>query len=434
VVLIRHAVLIACVLSGACKQSLFDQGDDTAGASDGAVGSPDAAAPVAATCPSPCLADAAADFAGTSRPWRYLDDHRDRTWTAMSGDATARTGADPANRIAPCAASATNAACVALPGALLVSSAGATHPADPALELTVATAQVIQLSLHARVASGAEQIIRLYRNSREDVLFTGTATAGATLDHAITLDALAGDRFLLAVAPSANGAEVAVQLFANATGAVFPATCQIALSFAAASGNTIDNLCGSDFTHRLFDEDTDTAPPLAAGPFAELGTAADLTSDNYFESTTLLDRSHDTTTQLWVKQRAFVDSDDSWLFSDLDLNTTGGLGIAIVNRSPPVLDVATTLTATQTDNTFADAIAPWPMDGGWHFVRVVHTNGSLNVCVDGARKANVAVPAGFLRSTFAPYLGANQRWTPQGAHVDGELDDVRVVTGALPCE
>ena len=425
-VLIRPALfLLVGVLAGAgCTQSLFDEGGATAADVDD----------VPRTCPSPCLADAAADFArGVGSPWRYLDDHRDRTWTAMTGDQT-RTGADPANHIASCAANADNAACRGLSAGLLVASAGATHSADPAIELTIPTSQVVQLVVRAYLASGADQPIRLYRNSREDLLYAGVAKAGVGLSHAITLDALAGDRFLLAVAPNGNGAEVAVQLFASPTGAVFPSSCQVAVSFAAAAGNTADNLCGSDFTHKLYDGDMDTPPPLAAGPFTELGNAADLTSDAYFESTTILDKTHDTTVQLWVKLRAFVDSYDAWLFSDLDLNTTGGLGIAIVNRSPVVLDVATTLTATPTSNTFSDAIAPYPMDAGWHFVRAVHTNGSLNVCIDGVRKANVAVPAGFLRSTFAPYLGKNAVWTPQGAFVNGEIDDVRVLTGALPCE
>jgi Concanavalin A-like lectin/glucanases superfamily len=427
----RHVLIVIALLVGAgCTQSLFDEGRaGTAGDDDGGIAVP-------ATCPSPCLGDAAADFAGTAGGrWRYLDDHRDRTWIAMAGDATTRTGADPANHITTCAGNPTNPACVALPGALLIASAGATHPADPALELTIATSQVIQLSVHARVASGAAQQIRLYRNSREDVLFTGAVGPGAALDHAIALDALAGDRFLLAVAPSTNGAEVAVQLFANATGAVFPSSCQIAVSFAAATGNTVDNLCGSDFTHKLFDADMETPPALAAGPFTELGSAGDLVSDAYFEGTAILDRTHDTTTQLWVKLRGFVDTfDNAWLFSDLDLNNAGGLGITITNREPPLLDVTTTLTATPTDNTFADALAPYPMDAGWHFVRVVHTNGSLDVCIDGVRKASVAAVAGSLRSTFVPYLGKNAVWNPQGAFVDGELDDVRVLTGALPCE
>jgi hypothetical protein len=352
----------------------------------------------------------------------------------MTGDAVTRRGADPDNQITTCAANPSHPACVGLPGALLIASAGATGAADPAIELTLPASQVIQLSLRAFIASGADQEIRLYRNSREDVLFTGVATGGVALDHAIVLDALAGDRFLLAVAPRGGGAEVAVQLFANATEAVFPSTCQIAVSFSAATGNTVDNLCGTDFTHALYDGDMETPPPLAAGPYNELGTAADLTGDAFYKGATILDKTQDITVQLWVKLRGYVEVYDAWLFSDMDLNTTGGLGISITNDVTPLLDVGTTLTATPTSNTFLDALTPYPTDGGWHFIRVVHSRGTVAVCLDGARKTSIEVPAGFLRSTFVPYFAKNAVWSPQGAFVDGELDDIRVLTGALPCD
>jgi len=101
--------------------------------------------------------------------------------------------------------------------------------------------------------------------------------------------------------------------------------------FAAAVGNTVDNVCGDDFTHSLYNAGTNTPPVLAAGPFPELGKAADLTSDAYFQGTGTLDKSGDTTVQFWVKFRKFVDTfDNAWLFSDLDLVATGGLGVVIV--------------------------------------------------------------------------------------------------------
>ncbi len=439
----RACALIGALLVAGCKQSLFDSG--APGRSDAAADSSDDrdAAPidsplvVPALCPAPCLADAASDFDGTAggagNRWRYLDDHRDRTWTAMTGTAT-KTGADPDNRITTCAANPGNAACTGLPGALLVTTAGATGNADPAIEVTLPRSQVVQISLHAFAASGAEQQIRLYRNSREDVLFTGIATAGTPLEHALQLDALAGDRFLVAVAPSASGGEVAIQLFVNALDVVFPSTCQLAITFSAASGNTVDNLCGGDFTHQLYEGDRETPPPLAAGPYPELGTAADMVSDAYYEGTTILDKSADITVQLWVKHRAFVDGYDAWLFSDMDLNTTGGLGISIADKIEPLLDISTTLTATPTSNTYLDALTPYPTDGAWHFIRVVHTRGALLVCLDGVRRTSDPLVAGFLRSSFVPYLAKNVVWTPQGAFVDGEIDDVRVLTGALPCD
>ncbi|HMG19781.1 MAG TPA: LamG-like jellyroll fold domain-containing protein, partial [Kofleriaceae bacterium] len=71
--------------------------------------------------------------------------------------------------------------------------------------------------------------------------------------------------------------------------------------------------------------------------------------------------------------------------------------------------------------------------GGWHFVRVVQTGGSLDLCLDGQRKASAPVPDGQLKTLFAPHLGKNVRWNPAGEFFDGNIADVRVFTGALPC-
>jgi len=196
-VLIRLGWL--CVLAcAACSQSLFDAHGPPGGDSE------------SATCKAPCIADAAVDFDGSAggknQMWRYLDDHRNRTWTAMTSGSTTMTGADPANRITSCAANGGAAACAMLPDALLVSSSGATSAADPAIELTSPAQQVLQLSIEVFMASGADQTIRLYRNGRPDALFTGVATAGKPLEQTITVDALAKDRFLVAMAPMAAGA------------------------------------------------------------------------------------------------------------------------------------------------------------------------------------------------------------------------------------
>jgi hypothetical protein len=416
------------VLAAGCSESLFDAHSAPDGG--GAVNVP-------ATCPAPCLADAAADFNGTpggaGGKWRYLDDHRDRTWTAMTGSAMAMTGADAGNHITTCAAHPTAPACSALPGALLVSSAGATSAADPAIELSVSESQVVQLTVRAFVASGADQTIRIYRNSREDVLASATAAVGAGLDRAIVLDALAGDRFVVAVAPTARGAtDVGLHVFASPTGARFPSSCQLALPFTRAAGNTVENLCGAAVTHSVDSTDMMTPPALAMGPFAELGNAADIAADTYFKTGTTLDKSHDITVQFWVKLRALVDTYAAWPFSDLDLNEGGGLGIAVYETTGLTLEVSTC--SSPDPLAFASATTAYPAGGGWQFVRVVHTGGNVNVCLNGRRMTSFALAPGLLRSTFPPDLGKNVVWSPTGAFFDGQLDDVRVLTGALPCE
>jgi len=439
-------VLLLATLATAmgCGQSLFDNRGDTDGGADdsGTDGS------VSSTCPSPCVADAAADFdgspRGTSGNWRYLDDRRTRAWTAMTANGLTFSGSDPANTITSCAENPTAAACKALPGALLVSSAGATSGADPALEVTVPLSSIDKLTVRIHVPSGSpEQIVRIYRNSREDVLVTAAATPGTTLDREVTLDALQGDRFLIAIAPEAMGAaDIGVQVFLSGTGAVFPSKCQVALDFAAATGNDVDNKCGADLTYNDFTLTTEPVPPtLGMGPFPELGMAADITPDHYYKGTTLspLDRLGDSTIQMWVKHDVLVDPYGAWIFSDEDLNSGGGLGAVIYDAGGGgvrTLDVVTcTCTGPPCNSpTFAIESVPYPSDGAWHFLRITHTGGKVNICLDGRKLGDFDVPAMRLVSTFSPRLGKNVIWNPSGAFFDGSIDDVRAFTTALACE
>jgi hypothetical protein len=413
--------LVAALVAG-CKQSLFDSHPDVDGGGSGMV---------ASSCPAPCLADAAADF-GMAK-WRYLDDNKNRSWTPMTMMSGGYSGSG-SNRVSSCDNDSSAAACDALPGALLVTTTGSTAAADPAVSYTAASNQVVQLTVRVHVpVSATEHTVRLYRNSREDSLVTGTAIPGSTFERALTLDALKDDRFYLALAPTGQGAQlIGVHVYLNATQDTFPSTCQLALPFAGPMANTTDNLCGVDYAY----ETNDTATPWALGtpPFPELGTSADITMDKYFKGSDKLVRAGDTTTQLWLRHDAFVSTYNAIVFSDMDLDNTGGLGIYVVNATPPTLYIGTCTLATPTTLDFASAEGAYPDDHAWHFVRVVHTNGMVKACVDGMRVASYALPAGKMQSTYQPWLGRNVYWTPTGAYLDGAIDEVRVITGALPCD
>jgi hypothetical protein len=149
----------------------------------------------------------------------------------------------------------------------------------------------------------------------------------------------------------------------------------------------------------------------------------------------VLDRAGDTTTQFWLKQGALVPSYTSWPFSDEDLNSGGGLGLAVIAGGSTGLEfIAETCTnPSDTDLTFADATGSYPADGAWHFIRAVHTNGTVTLCVDGQQTASVPVATGGLKSTFPPYSGQNVMWTPLGSYFNGSIDDVRSFKTALPC-
>ena len=436
-VLVRALLLLGVA---ACGESLFDSRTG-GGKTDSGMGGIDS--PVPSSCPTPCLADAAGDFdgtpAGSTGKWRYLDDTRNRMWTAMTGDVNEMTGAGM-NKITSCAKNGSAAACAALPGALLVTSSGATSTADPALELKTTDNEIIQLTVRVHVPVGSPgQVVRIYRNTREDTLFTGVATPGTTLDQAFPIDALAGDRFLLALAPMTLGAaDVGVHMFANATGAVFPSKCQSAISFnATATMTTVGDICKP--TNIATYEDFNTTPPanVVLGPsvIPELGMAADIVPDKYFVQSEILTKATDTTLQFWTKIDVMPPAfNGAWVWSDQDLNAGGGLGIVIYDDGPgPQLGLSS---CTDPGNPlmFATATVSYPMPLNWHFIRVVHTGGKVNVCVDGVKKGMMDVPANKLTSTFEPRVARNVVWTPAGAFLDGHIDDVRVFNAALPCE
>lgn len=431
--------LLVVLLAAGCNQSLFSaQGHDAPGGDGGVDGA------VPTSCPAGCIADAAGDYDGSARGstgrWRYLDDHRDRTWAAMTAGTDGMTGADPANAITTCAARPDAAACAALPGALLVSTAGASAAADPALEVTAPDQQVLQLSLRVHVPAGSvAQSVRLYRNSREDVLVAELAAPGTTFEQALEVDALPGDRFLLALAPNALGAsDVGVHFYVATTGAAFPSTCQMAVTFDAAVGNLVSNPCGGggDLTSYMYNQDnsrTPIPPTLAAAPFPELGMAADLAADRFFAGSSALVRAGPTTIQMWAKHDGFVQSYAAFLFSDDDLDNGGGISFDLYDAS----GTSTIEMATCRDPVtlaFDLANTTWPGTAGWHFVRVVYDGTTVSMCLDGTRVATMTPTLPQLGSTFPPHVGKNVVWTPAGAYFDGQVDDLRVFSTALPCE
>jgi hypothetical protein len=365
--------------------------------------------------------------------WRYLDDNKNRSWTPMMMMSGGYNGAG-ANRISSCKNDSSAEACQALPGALLVTTTGMTAASDPALSYTAASNQVVQLTVRVHVPpGGGEHSVRVYRQAREDSLFTGTVTAGATFEKQITVDAIKDDRFYLALSPTAGGTElIGVHFYVNSTQDAFPMTCQLAIPFAGAMGNTVDNACGADFAFK----NMDAAAMWAYGTpvIPEMGNSGDIQPDRYFQGSDNLVRMGDTTTQLWVRHDAFVPSYFAVLFSDVDLDYTGGVGIYLNEGTPPKLHVETCTLATMTQLGFASAEGAYPDDHQWHFVRVVHSNGQVKICLDGSRIASYALAAGKMQGMYPPWLGRNMNWLPQGGFFDGALDDVRVITGALPCE
>jgi hypothetical protein len=428
-----RALVLGGLVAG-CGESLFDarppqdEGRDAGGDRDGGD------------------ADAAADFDGTldgrNAHWRYLDDIGNRQWTAMMVDGMQMVGNASRNRIATCAASPGKPACDALPRALLMTSAGAAGGAgtaggsDPAIEFTTPSTQGLELRVRAFVPDGDSQQIRLYRNSREDVLFTAVAAPGTLLDQMVRLDALAGDRFLVAIAAGPSGGaatDLALHLTISSTNTAFPSTCQLALAFESQTGNNVVELCrGAVYGLRRVPGGTQAPLTRSAGPYFEHGSAAQITDGTQLTEITgdkLLDHSAGITIQFWMLLDVPVGVEPVWPFADHDPEFGSGLGVSLqaIGPVPPALDVM-----GFADGAFVHAAANLPDVLRWHFIRIVHTQAEIALCIDGVRAAQVATTNAAFPTVNAPVLGSEP--FASVARFDGALDDVRAITGALPCE
>lgn len=445
------ALLAALAAATACSHSLFDNrpGGGPGSGNDAGSDGP----PIPVSCPDGCLGDAAADFdgsdTGTTHVWRYLED-QGRSWKPMTLSNSTMVGQiDAANRITTCKIQNVAPACTGLRDALLMSS-GADSPIDPAIEFTTPrplSPQALQLTLHAYPASGGgDQTIRIYRNSREDLLFTSPLTAKHPVDQAILVDALPGDRFLVAISGTEAASEVALQFYVNATGQPFPTSCQLALSFTGVdtmTTTTVPDPCSPyTFTSHVFTTSGPTpiimpTPFLPGpGPYPEQMPGISVGQGKFLRRDgagpmNALDWSHDVTVQLWA-QPTTLGGLDAFLFADFDIDSCGGVELSVGaggGLGPHITLHGCTDPKTKADNTIT---AAFPPDSAWHFVRVVHNAAEFDLCIDGLYVANLPVQPGAMLSTNPPDLG-KPVVDDQGALYVGGFDDVRVFTGALPC-
>jgi hypothetical protein len=435
--MVLSRALCALLLVAGCGQSLFDShggrrdggsgDDDDGGGGDGSV-------PL--QCPvDSCIADAAADFTGeqggSNGHWRYYEDRRNRTWATMAPGMTGTV--DQRNAIKSCADTPSEPACKALSSALLISSADRASTADPAIEYRSFLPQVIQLAVRVRVDSAGHKV-RLYRNSREDILFAQSAAAGETVMANITVDALANDRFLVALEPTDSaGGVVALQFFVIDAKQKFPQTCQVALPFTVngSTATAVGNPCGDEFESRF--DNGPLAPIPREDPFMKPNGAVYVEPDYHFRGTKQLDRPGAITVQFWALQENFTGPTPqfAWLFSDIDEMNGGGLGIRLRYDTSPYQIEASVLLSTG-PATYAFMGTTFGPGNTWRFVRVIHDSGTLTLCMDGIQAATFPFP-GPRVSNQPPYLGRNVIWDTAN-YLYGSFDDVRVFSGALPCD
>jgi hypothetical protein len=422
------AAAVAAGSSAGCGESLFDAHGARDGGMDGGDG--DGSIDVPDTCQSPCVADAGRDFGNGT--WRYLEDQRNRMWAEMTPSGNVVSGTlDAANQIRKCGSGATSDACKALPGALLLSAAGQASVADPAIEFTATEAKELQLVVRAH-ADGAGQRIRLYRNAREDLLITTAAVpAGATVERKVVVDALPGDRFLVALAPSGGGGAAAVHFFVTDTRANGLTTCRLAVPFPGpvpAGSTSVDDLCGD--VMEALDDNTPSMPFPRTDPFGG-NTAGYFEPGMHYRATTALSRGATMTYQLWVQHDANVPAVPyTWLFTDADEDLGGGIGIRV--RYMPTPRIEASVVATTAPLAYADQFAPFPALTDYHFVRVIHGGDKVTICIDGTKVVTDQPLTGPTSSAIPPRLGRNAN--DPSTYFFGGIDDVRVFAGALPCD
>lgn len=427
------SVLAALAGGAGCGQSLFDANGDRR---DG--GGDDDGPPVPETCPDMCLGDAAADFDASSSFWRYLEEVTSRQWMPMGLVGAERIGSiDPGNKIAQCKGSSAPA-CQALPSGLLVTPAGQSAEQVPALEFEfrATEAQVLHLSLRAHVPKdGGEQNIRLYRNSAEDVLFTAPGVKDATIERDVIVDALPGDRFLLAVEPvGLVGGSAALEFFVSNRGESFPQTCELAASFETASGSVVPDLCkkGRALTFKVGPMGMDTSPMfIDAGVFPEQRRAINIPIGYYFRAAgnPILRGSSPQTVQFWARVNSVSASEDGWAFSDFDVDLGGGSGVSFTSVAAPQIQVQGAARVTGGVITGVES-APFSI-GPWRFVRMIVTDSKITWCVDGKPMPDLPLASDRPEAQYPVSLGIREAQTM--AQFDGALDDVRVFSTALPC-
>jgi hypothetical protein len=141
-----------------------------------------------------------------------------------------------------------------------------------------------------------------------------------------------------------------------------------------------------------------------------------------------LDHSNGITIQLWVKHARSNPPMPATPFSDVDVETGGGIEISLTDRGA-TLEASTCISPGC--SAFMTASVGYPDDDGWHFVRVVHARSGISLCLDGKHVASVPGDTTSRATRNPPDLGND---LPAGTrNFDGEIDDVRAITGELPC-
>ena len=440
------ALVAPFVLLG-CKESLFDDSTSSTKADAGPSNTVDGGV---TGCATPCLGDAVGEWTGeqggSEGRFHYRDLGRDPGHDAAAmtlgqymGKPAFLGRGTPQDAIAACK-DLGGASCAGLGDALLlVPGQPSSGGADPVLEYTSSVNGTLRLSGSLAAAdgsSGGRQHLRLLRNARADDLLDVTFRPGDPLGTFDTeVDVLVGDRLGLLLAAPLDGAAapIGVQLFVNEVAGA-PSHCELAVDFEEGPRD----LCHDMALERL---SSDTPPVLSttsASLASDFGSAEHFESGSYLKAGTSADYSGDFTIQFWMKVKEPAEY-QATAFADWGCLEQGGINISPLDTG--MLFVGAFWKDDTVDYCAQNGPAPpiqiettRPTDGGWHFYRVTRSkaDAKLLICIDGKKVASAQVPADKdLTSGLQTHLGRNQ-FSP--AYFAGDLDDVRILSRALPCQ
>ncbi len=456
---LRFVALAAALPLAACTHSLFESSTADGGhghGGDANLGG-DGGLPEC-RMENGCLGDVVAEFSstqgGTLGRFHYLDDTRaphdayaPMTFGTFGGlDAWVGGGDAPQPAIATCVGAAPGGACAGLADRVLIapSTMGAATR-DPAIAWTSpisGTVHVVGDYRAADAATGSHERLLVSRNARNDLLFKDNFLPGSTprpIDF--TAEVLTGDQLVFAVGPPDMGSAVPIGVKLQITDAnAFPGDCQFTDTMDDAA-NFMDVCQGASLEDK--NDTTSISPGTAQAPSVSgnFGSARQFHSGDYIHTTgAAMDYSQDFTIQFWMKNDPLGDFTTETIYADWECSVHGGFNISLYQPNNALyVDFFWDLTKDYCGSGGTPAPpegfdAALPTDNAWHFYRVSRstTDGKLTLCIDGALKGTTSVPAtASITSGNAPWLGRNVDFEPP--YFTGYLDDVRVLSRALPC-
>ena len=425
-------------------------------------------------CTGSCLGDGVADFspdrqAAGMLQWRYLADTLDPLGLVFpelgairlyDAPAWGGSGAESTPAIVACGESIVGN-CGAAAGRLLFEATQG--QSAPVLAFIAPADGTFLVELELTVVSG-ESTVSVGRNGRFDSVAVAALSAGDSRTLAVPIDLFAAERGVLRVVADAtsDSASVAVNIRVSTMPGVLPlAACQLATRFEETAPLAVECTPERLTTNNLNIRAGSAPTAPISGPAPVMGGARDFPKGSALRlENVTTDYSGDFTVQLWAKVDS-VPSFSTEIFHDWfgaggtqiglePQDVTGALGgvdIDVVHaaylfeRPPPPFDESILHcnrgegACCDEDSCFHHLVAPLGELSEWHFYRMVRIAAlnEVRFCIDGEIAATGPLPGTMdISSGVDPKLG-NLPISFDAPAFDGAVDDLRVISRALPC-